>query len=139
MKVVIRRSSSTPTFGGHENTNNTSTGRETNGNTDQNTKYEFQPLSKEEQGKQCIKKLTVFCKNVQDCLRSGKGNREKINGSLDSFNTLLTMFSRQTQAIPYRQEINQFRTDYKRFMEMVSLEGGLVASLHTYELSLIHI
>ena len=127
-----RRSSYTSTFGGPEISNNTPIEGNSE-NTDQSTKYDFQPLSKEEQGKQCIRKLTIFCKKIQDCLCSGKGNREKINGSLDSFHKLLTIFGRQTQSMPYKQELEQFKADYRRFVEMVSLEGGLVATLDTYE------
>ena len=127
-----RRSLSSSTFGGPDNPNNIPIGG-TSAATDHGTKFEFKPLSPKEQGQQVIQKLTTFCQKIQDCLRSGKGSRDRINSSVKSFHRLLTIFSRQTQAIMYKDEIERFYADYKRFIEMITVEGGLTATLDTYE------
>ena len=127
-----RRSSSASTFGGPDNPNNIPIG----GNSStpaQCNNFNFHPLSSEEQGKQVIQKLTTFCQKIQDCLRTGKGNHDRINSSIKSFHKLLTIFSRQAQSIMYKDDIGRFHTAHKRFIEMMTLEGGLCATLDTYE------
>ena len=127
-----RRSSPSLGFGGRDNPNNipleVSSSKEDHG-----TKFDFKPLSKQEQGKQVIEKLTTLCRKIEYCLRTGKGNRDRINGSIKTFHKLITMFGRQTQSIMYKRDIDQFYSDYKRFEEMINLEGGLVATLDTYD------
>ena len=127
-----RRSSSCSTFGGLDNPNNIPLGGNSYAS-DQCDNFNFQPLSPEEQGKQVIQKLTTFCQKIQDCLRSGKGNHDRINSLIKAFHKLLTIFSRQAQSMMYKEDISRFNADYKRFIEMMSLEGGLCATLDTYE------
>ena len=97
-------------------------------------KFHFELPCPEEQGKRTVEKLNRWSKNIKSCLCKGKGNRQKIERSLRSFKKLVSMFSRQQHlSSRHKQDIENFQGEYKRFVEMVTLEGGLIAKLETYE------
>ena len=97
-------------------------------------KFHYQPLNPEDQGKRTVERLNRWSKNINLCLCRGKGNRQKVERSLRSFKKLISMFSRQKHlGSQHKQDIENFQGEYKRFVEMLTLEGGLIAKLETFE------
>ena len=122
-----RSSSSSLSYRGNENQNNVCL--EAGKKNQETAKFDFQPLTSEEQGKRIVEKLDTLSKNIRKCLLGGKGNRVKIEHSINTFSKLLDMFSRQQEAKVHKQDIDNFQGEYQRFQEMMRLEDDLISTL----------